>query len=984
MSALGSRVAPSTTSGWSRLDLPGPASVLVRRTRDGYDHLSGNPRVARDTAGRPRVALTLVLSRMPTVDDASIAPLVTCGSLSLVIAFDTPEQDIAALASRLDAPCRKLFVRAGRCSLRDSRARYAGTDLFGTRVEGIIATSLPPEAALDVLYAFDRRPSRLRLATEIVDGPPIDDLSLDLVLGGILDGLDRSLYLSLVVVNADGTADRVPELRKNLPGGETALRAAPAAVPLVAMNNRLTSLPFAMTPSHVAQPSAAALIAGGATSQGIVLNAHAHTFIGNDMHVLPLHLDDTQTPTQNYPLVSDVAAYWWPDALDPKAGWYAPTFTLVKPAASDNAASAAFSFVLAKTGSVLGSDGTARTGLTATVRLTVKATMTPETVAAAAANPDRRLQPVPLQNLSCALQIPYRRAGSSESQSQRFPGTVSQAGDQITITVALLDDWVRLTYASLAFPGTGEPPRVVVSYAFTSYQYIFDSFQALHVIGGGLVHQIARVATVNDLPAQVRGPTLVRQDLKIVSPSGSVQFDRESPSIGGRAPATPAVPHLGVTPIPPADIQPHLIPATTSPHRTLVTRSVVREETTDASLPCSSYGNFYLQRNDAGVVTAIGCQDSLKLGETALKAFDEVTTLRDPAFRVFRSLQQPGRFMVAPTAYRVGRFGDGSGSKAFRPMIMLYGLLDVDPANNRYALTTTLIPDVTPGALVRLGAKLVALTPSGSTPTIVYPTDPFVAATAGYSWALPAELGTPQALTVLDAITITLSLPLANAALLTAVLDRSGIQGGVTFTLPDGSSVNAALIVDSNVVGPPESGPVTVTLQGDTATLTNRTQQAMNVTDLVTSTPSGTNSVVAVNTTLAPGTTVTAKVDPATTRAFADATAVAATSIEELDVFVEDVTSTVTFINQLNFSNHQLTALAVRARLEGSSHIETVSLAEASTADASFTLPINEYLAHQTLQFALVETRASGTVTTGWRSWDLNKGSVIGITADLL
>ncbi|MCC8956922.1 hypothetical protein H8B02_26850 [Bradyrhizobium sp. Pear77] len=984
MSALGPGIAPSTISGWSRLDLPGPASVQVRRTRDGYDHLSCKPRVARDSAGRPRVALTLVLSRMPTLDDASIAPLVTCGSLSLVIAFETPEQDIAALASRLDAPCRKLFVRAGRCSVRDSRAFYAGTDLFGTWVEGTIATSLPPEAALDVLYAFDRRASRLRLVTEIVDGPPIDDLSLDLVLGGILDGLDRNLYLSLLVVNADGTANRVPPLRKNLSGGETALRAAPAAVPLVAMNNRLTSLPFAMTASHVAQPSAAALISGGATSQGIALNAHAHTFIGNDMYVLPLHLDDTQSPTQKYPLVSNVAAHWWPDALDPKAGWYAPTFTLVKPAASDNAANAAFSFVLAKTGSVLGSDGTARTGLTATVRLTVKAAMTPETAAAAVANPDRKLQAVPLQNLSCALQIPYRRAGTSEIQSQRFPGAVSQTGDQITINVALLDDWVRLTYASLAFPAAGGPPLVVVSYAFTSYQYIFDTLQTLHVIGGGLVHQIAKVATVNDLPAQVRGPTLIRQDLKIVSASGSVQFDRESPSIAGRAPATPALSHLAVTPIPPADIQPHLLPATFTPHRTLVTRSVVHEETTDASLPCGSYGNFYLQRNDAGVATAIGCQDSLKLGETALKAFDEVTTLRDPAFRVFRSLQQPGRFMVAPTAYRVGRFGDGSGSKAFRPMIMLYGLLDVDPANNRYALTTTLIPDVSPGALLQLGVRLVALTPSGSTPAIVYPTDPFVAATVGYSWALPAELGTPQAVTVIDAITITLSLPLANAALLTAVLDRSGIQGGATFTLPDGSSINAALNVDSNVVGPPESGPVTVALQGDTVTLTNRTQQAMNVTDLVTSTASGTNQVVAANTTLAPGTTATAKVDPATTRAFANATAVAATSIEELDVFVEDVTSTVTFINQLNFSNHQLTALAVQARLEGSSHVETVNLAEASTADVSFTLPINDYLSHQTMQFALVETRASGAVTTGWRSWDLNKGSVIGITADLL
>jgi hypothetical protein len=415
-----------------------------------------------------------------------------------------------------------------------------------------------------------------------------------------------------------------------------------------------------------------------------------------------------------------------------------------------------------------------------------------------------------------------------------------------------------------------------------------------------------------------------------------------------------------------------------------VTRSLVREETVDALLACASYGNLYLQRTDAGSTVAIGCQDSLKLGDTALHAFDEIAALRDPALRVYRSLQQPGRFLLAPAAFLVGRYGADARDKAFRPIIMLYGVLDTDPAKNRYALTATLIPDVPPSLLAKLSERLRAYTPTGSSPVIVYPTDPFVAAATRFTWAMPNGFDTPQAMTVLDSVILTLSMPLADAALLTAMIDRSGVQGGITFTLPDSTAINAALTVDGNVIGPPDSGPVTVSLQGTTATLQNRTRQTMNVTDLVTVIASGTTQTVPVNVTLAPGASTTANVNASAERAFADARAASPSTIDELDVFVKDVTVTVNFINQVNFANHQLTALGVQARLKDSSHVETADLPEGKTADLSFTLSITTYLAHQTLQYVLVETKAGGSVTTAWRDWDLNKGSVIGVTADQL
>jgi hypothetical protein len=50
----------------------------------------------------------------------------------------------------------------------------------------------------------------------------------------------------------------------------------------------------------------------------------------------------------------------------------------------------------------------------------------------------------------------------------------------------------------------------------------------------------------------------------------------------------------------------------------------------------------------------------------------------------------------------------------------------------------------------------------------------------------------------------------------------------------------------------------------------------------------------------------------------------------------------------------------------------------------NFTLPITSYLTGHALQYALKKINASGTTATAWRDWDLNKGTVIGITADLL
>jgi hypothetical protein len=380
----------------------------------------------------------------------------------------------------------------------------------------------------------------------------------------------------------------------------------------------------------------------------------------------------------------------------------------------------------------------------------------------------------------------------------------------------------------------------------------------------------------------------------------------------------------------------------------------------------------------------MGCQDALKLGETAAKAFEEIPELQSDSYRVYRSLQQPGRFLLVPAFYRIGRYAASEAGKAFRPMVMLYGVLDTDPTKNRYALTATLIPDVSSYQLLLLHSALRAYASPTIAPLLTLPTDPFTGAATSFTWAMPAGIETPQALAILDTISVTVSLAMSDAALLNAVIEHSGLQGKVTFALPDGTAFDAGLVLDGEIIGPPDTGPVTADIAGGIVTLTNRTAQAMNVMAVATADSSGAATVHPMTAALAPGATSSQPAPAGAAKASASAVAVAQQSIQELDIFVEDVSMTVSFIDQVNFANHSLTALGVQARLKGSDTAQRLALQENAVGTLTFTLPITTYLSTQALEYAVIKTTASGTATTAWREWDLSKGTVVGITADLL
>ena len=58
-------------------------------------------------------------------------------------------------------------------------------------------------------------------------------------------------------------------------------------------------------------------------------------------------------------------------------------------------------------------------------------------------------------------------------------------------------------------------------------------------------------------------------------------------------------------------------------------------------VPCNLFGNFYQEiRNEAPA--SIGCQDAFKLGRISYNQYEEISALRDPAYRSTDHCSSPG------------------------------------------------------------------------------------------------------------------------------------------------------------------------------------------------------------------------------------------------------------------------------------------------------------------------------------------------------
>ncbi len=818
-------------------------------------------------------------------------------------------------------------------------------------------------------------------------GRPGEGFNLDLSLTVRQPGLRRIVLSAPLeqVFSGEVSSGRAQFIQIEQPDGKGRMTAVPRRVRsvgdtargptdtrpihLAAAGSRLQSVALALRPQTTAVVSANTLAATDA-GKVAVLDANRIKYAwANDIHLESIRPGQAES----LPVVpTDRTGAVWPDRLNPASLWYPPTFELVAPDPAASPESASFLFDFERTGAT--SDG--RTTLTGRVRFTLRQTTPRDTETELASRGRPVARPVPTNGLSVSLRVPFRdQAGAARVES--LPGKVEPSAGGITVTVELLNDWVRLCYGALSQAGfQAEPARLEVGYSFRAYSVVPGNR-----IKWGPIRKTALLPVVYSTRDAVDdSPYLDAAAATVRFPGGELRLAREPAHLANLAirpkpgvlVAAPAIRPLPIRPIEPT---------------VYVTQTVIRQETPDVLMPCASLGHLYREKTPSGMV-AVGCRDALMLGQTAFKQFEELSELvvkraGQVIAQVYRSLQQPGRFLVLPTEYLITRYEPAVADRSYRPAIVLYSVADDDAERTRRVVfAATLQPDVPAYARRELEGKLRTLAP---TPLVVWPTE--LGCPVEYTWELDDRMKVQaEAVCYPDSFGVTLTTDDAGALLVRSQLQGAGVAGAVRFRLTDGTVLTSRLALRlREVIGPWSAGPVEATTLPAGVRLTNRIENRVAVSEVITRDAGR----AAVDAEIAPG---QSKEIP-TTAAPGEAYPVYAlptgdeVQVEEVASFVEDIHTNVIFLDLIDAARHGLRTFDVTARLRGVPGEQQVPwTGSPRVGEVRFTLPLTTYLGSRVMEFRVTRTPTTGEAVAGpWREWDLGRdGVVVGLTWELV
>lgn len=792
--------------------------------------------------------------------------------------------------------------------------------------------------------------------------------SLEALLGPVATADDIDSYVRIVAPDGSGGFGPVPRLlsqpRKR--GGPTTTK--------LARFGRADMVQL----QAVAQPSSAKI-----NAHAMIANANAAPLAGTatirpsyvaitDLQILPIQ----GTPgAEALPQVDQKTAPLWRDQIDPNRFWYAPAFSLVLPAATDDPDGAVFGMTFRAEGHR--SDGTP--GLNGSVHFRLDRGMGADTQAAWEAAGRPAIAPVPTDNLSVQLLVPFRDE-TGETRTQAFAADLREEGGAVHAEIALIDDWVRLAYGSLAYPAfQSRPPELSVAYSFRGYvpitegnlQLLFDRKTALVALATG---PRTRSLGTGYLDTEM---------LTWSDGAASVKLTREpdvprTRAVLSRRPAPAAIATLAV--------KPNLLQGATIAEllrkRKYGVQSIARAQALPAAFPCNGFGAFYREEKE-GAFTAIGCQDAFRLGQTVYRQFERIDELSDATASVWRSLQQPGRFLVVPARWSIGRFDrEAPAERAYRPAIFLYSSVDPDDAaKNHCAMLASLVPDIDPARTLTIRRALRGL---ASAPLLLSLGD--IEAQIDFRWTVPALPGlTVNAVKLGACIQVTAECPLDTTPLLLSMLETSGLAGAVGFTLSDGTRIPCDLGIDlARIVGPVPGGPVVVERGDGVLHISNPIERPVDIAEVVAEQADGEFVTIAVDRRIEPGASIEiAAAPPAGELTVVCAPADGAATLTEIRSFIEDVHTNVTFVNLVNYANHALAALAAEVRIrdiEGSQRLPLDENEPVSSLD--FVLPLTRYLASPIVEFAVTKSFDDGTTsTTDWLEWSLaDDGNVVSLT----
>ncbi|HEV7380054.1 MAG TPA: hypothetical protein VGN64_09690 [Dyadobacter sp.] len=738
--------------------------------------------------------------------------------------------------------------------------------------------------------------------------------------------------------------------------------------PVAVIGNTLTSVSLAMRPSV----NAAIYVK---PQTGILLH-------GQFLEGMSVDLNKSAKP-KSLPVGGDPHAAYWPDRLNAQKVWYAQEFELVVPSMNTGPESSPFLFSY----ETAGVTSSGKPALKGKLRFTLQRKTPKKTLDAIRANGVTNAEAVPTNSLSIVLQVPFVNETDGIIKQHSVTATFSVDRDKITAEVELLNDWVRLVYGALSTEGFQSMP-IQIQVTFTFNCYVAVGEKDFNIVFGAKSFETPVLYTAAETVRPVHNSYLNVSTLAFVHPISIVRFQRESPVDRSRDNVMLAKP-LQLSAFPAIRPQATLVPQAVAAVKRVkyALRTQVRQSSLPLLYPCNKFGMLFQEIKD-GTRLAIGCQDALKLGETKYRQYEEIIELRDNSyFQIFRSLSQPGIFVIVPTRFCVTRREAGERDE-YRPMIFLNALLDGENAgNNKVELRTSLQPDIPLFRRIEILEKLKAFHPS---PTISYSTE-IPSEDTLLNWALDPGITANCESDMSNAsgpfVSAFFSMDIPSWQLLKSVLQSPGLGGSIIVRLADGSEFVSNLLVKLDQVhGPWLSGPLELAETGGQVQITNKTESVIEVSDLVRYSGSSITEQVPLEISLASEQSHTVSASPGLVAIYSYPLS-DPVAIEETRSFVEDIYSNFIFINLIAFGNHSLSRLDVEARVRGLDRIHHGVLTETEPViDFDYMLPLTTYLSNHILDFRIKKTfsiAGRADEWTNWIEWDLNRGPV-SITSEFL
>lgn len=653
----------------------------------------------------------------------------------------------------------------------------------------------------------------------------------------------------------------------------------------------------------------------------------------------------------SYPVVDLLGAPSFPDTIEAKRRWYCPAFEIALPAPGDAFATSPFQFVMK------------RPGIT-----TLRLELVPRLPEALAATPGVELKAIEPTSISVAIEVPFVDERTGRSTTDSFECAVTRQAGRWIVTCDLANDWGRVFYRALSSRDPQDPSVQVR--ARISFRGVTRTDGKILLAAGGK----AATLPVKREPGRLDTPHVDAAARTVNAGSVALYMPLER----GLVTASPGV-----------NVRPPILHGTEiaalQGRKLTLARTVACTRSAPLRAPCDQYGAFYIERKDIGDV-AIGCNAALALGSIPFNAYEEITQLATATYRVFRSLQRPGRALVLPARMRVSRHAPRIASRAYRPALVVYCTLDPGaPGGARVLVDATFEPDIAIFERRRLTAALRAYM---ADPILEYPSA--VTTADAFHWAVDRNATVLVEAFPFDAHLVHASFEtdVAGALLVRSMIEHGGILGTWELALPDGQKLRTTLVLDLEAfAGPWDDGPMEVARNGASIQLANRVETPIEVTGVLVERGTVIEEVPA-NLRIGPGDKVSVPVSGAFERAtpIYRSLSIEGVALEEVRSFIEDVRINVVFVDQLDHVARGISQIEVTARIVGVEPTRIALFGEDGIAELEFLLPLTTYLDGRVVEFAITITPLTGAVTRSpWHRQDLTTGgNVVGLTPNLL